>query len=95
MDAHRALGLPPTPATTASAQILCDLGVRSMRLLTNNPGKRAGLEGYGLTISERAPLPVCPVPMGYPERCAVGEACGSRGHPDSAPLWTSYIRAHR
>jgi 3,4-dihydroxy 2-butanone 4-phosphate synthase/GTP cyclohydrolase II len=38
------------------AQILWDLGVRSMRLLTNNPDKRAGLEGYGLSIVERIPL---------------------------------------
>jgi 3,4-dihydroxy 2-butanone 4-phosphate synthase/GTP cyclohydrolase II len=38
------------------AQILVDLGVRSMRLLTNNPEKRAGLEGYGLSIVERVPL---------------------------------------
>jgi len=38
------------------AQILVDLGVRSMRLLTNNPDKRAGLEGYGLSIAERIPL---------------------------------------
>ena len=38
------------------AQILVDLGVRSMRLLTNNPDKRAGLEGYGLSIEERIPL---------------------------------------
>jgi 3,4-dihydroxy 2-butanone 4-phosphate synthase/GTP cyclohydrolase II len=38
------------------AQILVDLGVRSMRLLTNNPEKRAGLEGYGLSIMERVPL---------------------------------------
>jgi 3,4-dihydroxy 2-butanone 4-phosphate synthase/GTP cyclohydrolase II len=38
------------------AQILADLGVRSMRLLTNNPDKRAGLEGYGLSIAERIPL---------------------------------------
>jgi 3,4-dihydroxy 2-butanone 4-phosphate synthase/GTP cyclohydrolase II len=38
------------------AQILTDLGVRSMRLLTNNPDKRAGLEGYGLSIAERIPL---------------------------------------
>jgi 3,4-dihydroxy 2-butanone 4-phosphate synthase/GTP cyclohydrolase II len=37
-------------------QILVDLGVRNMRLLTNNPAKRAGLEGYGLTISARVPL---------------------------------------
>jgi 3,4-dihydroxy 2-butanone 4-phosphate synthase/GTP cyclohydrolase II len=38
------------------AQILVDLGVRTMRLLTNNPDKRAGLEGYGLSIVERVPL---------------------------------------
>jgi 3,4-dihydroxy 2-butanone 4-phosphate synthase/GTP cyclohydrolase II len=38
------------------AQILFDVGVRSMRLLTNNPSKRAGLEGYGLSIAERIPL---------------------------------------
>jgi 3,4-dihydroxy 2-butanone 4-phosphate synthase/GTP cyclohydrolase II len=38
------------------AQILVDLGVTTMRLLTNNPTKRAGLEGYGLRIVERVPL---------------------------------------
>jgi 3,4-dihydroxy 2-butanone 4-phosphate synthase/GTP cyclohydrolase II len=38
------------------AQILFDLGVRRMRLLTNNPSKRIGLESYGLTIVERVPL---------------------------------------
>ena len=38
--------------------ILFDLGVRSMRLLTNNPAKRVGLDGYGLHIIERVALPV-------------------------------------
>jgi 3,4-dihydroxy 2-butanone 4-phosphate synthase/GTP cyclohydrolase II len=38
------------------AQILADLGLSTMRLLTNNPTKRAGLEGYGLEIVERVPL---------------------------------------
>ena len=44
------------------AQILADLGVTNMRLLTNNPTKRAGLEGYGLKIVERVPLQGDPNP---------------------------------
>jgi 3,4-dihydroxy 2-butanone 4-phosphate synthase/GTP cyclohydrolase II len=40
------------------AQILVDLGLRNLRLLTNNPSKRAGLEGYGLQVVERVPLEV-------------------------------------
>lgn len=44
------------------AQILVDLGVSTMRLLTNNPTKRAGLEGYGLEIVERVPLQSVPNP---------------------------------
>jgi 3,4-dihydroxy 2-butanone 4-phosphate synthase / GTP cyclohydrolase II len=38
------------------AQILCDLGVRKMRLMTNNPQKRAAIDGYDLTVVERVPL---------------------------------------
>jgi 3,4-dihydroxy 2-butanone 4-phosphate synthase/GTP cyclohydrolase II len=40
------------------AQILVDLGIRSMRLLTNNPKKIVGLEGYGLRVAERVPIEV-------------------------------------
>jgi 3,4-dihydroxy 2-butanone 4-phosphate synthase / GTP cyclohydrolase II len=49
------------------AQILVDLGVRTMRLLTNNPHKRAGLEGHGLAIDERLPIETEPTPqnLGY------------------------------
>jgi 3,4-dihydroxy 2-butanone 4-phosphate synthase / GTP cyclohydrolase II len=42
------------------AQILVDLGLSTLRLLTNNPAKRAGLEGYGLRIVERVPIETTP-----------------------------------
>jgi 3,4-dihydroxy 2-butanone 4-phosphate synthase/GTP cyclohydrolase II len=57
VEANVELGFPADPRDYGiGAQILVDLGVRSMRLLTNNPAKRAGLEGYGLSIAERVPL---------------------------------------
>jgi 3,4-dihydroxy 2-butanone 4-phosphate synthase/GTP cyclohydrolase II len=61
VDANLELGLPADARDYGTgAQILADLGVRTMRLLTNNPAKRAGLEGYGLRIVERVPLAVTP-----------------------------------
>ena len=42
------------------AQILRDMGVKSLRLLTNNPSKVYGLNGFGLTISERVPIEIEP-----------------------------------
>ena len=42
------------------AQILVDLGLTSIRIMTNNPRKLVGLEGYGLTVTERVPLEVKP-----------------------------------
>ena len=61
VDANLDLGLPADARDYGiGAQILSDLGVRSMRLLSNNPAKRAGLEGYGLSIAERVPLVVAP-----------------------------------
>ena len=41
---------------------MADLGVRKIRLITNNPAKRVGLEGYGLEIVERVPIEVPPNP---------------------------------
>jgi 3,4-dihydroxy 2-butanone 4-phosphate synthase/GTP cyclohydrolase II len=61
VDANLALGMPADARDYGTgAQILVDLGVRSMRLLTNNPDKRAGLEGYGLRVVQRVPLPIRP-----------------------------------
>lgn len=42
------------------ASILREIGIRNMRLLTNNPQKRAGLEGYGLRIVENVPIVIPP-----------------------------------
>lgn len=59
VDANVNLGLPVDSRDYGvGAQILYDLGVRSMRLLTNNPKKRAGIEGYGLSILETVPISV-------------------------------------
>jgi 3,4-dihydroxy 2-butanone 4-phosphate synthase/GTP cyclohydrolase II len=61
VEANEALGFDPDPRDYGiGAQILYELGVRTMRLLTNNPTKRAGLEGYGLSIVERVPLETTP-----------------------------------
>ncbi|HEX8098771.1 MAG TPA: bifunctional 3,4-dihydroxy-2-butanone-4-phosphate synthase/GTP cyclohydrolase II [Actinomycetota bacterium] len=67
VEANVELGFAPDPREYGiGAQILYDLGVRSMRLLTNNPSKRAGLEGYGLSIVDRVPLETTPTPENLP-----------------------------
>jgi len=57
VEANEHLGFPPDPRDYGlGAQILLDLGVHKMRLLTNNPAKRVGLEAFGLDAVERVPL---------------------------------------
>ena len=57
MDANTELGLPVDAREySAGAQMLADLGVRSVRLLTNNPAKVSGLVGGGVEITARVPL---------------------------------------
>ena len=59
VEANEELGFEPDMRNYGiGAQILVDLGVRKMRLLTNNPKKMVGLDGYGLSITEQVPIEV-------------------------------------
>ena len=61
VEANQHLGFKPDAREYGiGAQILVDVGVRKMKLLTNNPVKRAGIEGYGLTVTGRVPLIIPP-----------------------------------
>jgi 3,4-dihydroxy 2-butanone 4-phosphate synthase/GTP cyclohydrolase II len=63
VDANIELGLPVDSREYGiGAQILNDLGITTMRLMTNNPSKFGGLEGFGLEISDRVPLESAPNP---------------------------------
>ncbi|HVL80777.1 MAG TPA: bifunctional 3,4-dihydroxy-2-butanone-4-phosphate synthase/GTP cyclohydrolase II [Actinomycetota bacterium] len=61
VEANEHLGFPPDLRDYGiGAQILVDLGITTMRYMTNNPAKRAGMDGYGLSIVERIPLQTAP-----------------------------------
>ncbi|QYC40655.1 Riboflavin biosynthesis protein RibBA [Nonomuraea coxensis DSM 45129] len=67
VDANLELGLPVDAREFSNAgQILADLGVKSVRLLTNNPAKLKGMDGYGIKVLGREPMPVAVNP--YNER---------------------------
>jgi 3,4-dihydroxy 2-butanone 4-phosphate synthase/GTP cyclohydrolase II len=64
VDANIHLGFDPDERDYGvGAQILCSLGIKKMRLLTNNPVKRVGLEGYGLQVVESIPIVIQPNPF--------------------------------
>ena len=63
VEANELLGFAPDPRDYGvGAQILADLGLRRVRLLTNNPAKRVGLEGYGIEVVERVAIEIPPNP---------------------------------
>ncbi len=78
VEANEALGFPADMRDYGiGAQILADLGVRQMRLMTNNPKKMVGLEGYGLSVVERVPLEI---PAHNDNEAYLRTKCAKMGH---------------
>ncbi|MEK7204068.1 MAG: bifunctional 3,4-dihydroxy-2-butanone-4-phosphate synthase/GTP cyclohydrolase II, partial [candidate division NC10 bacterium] len=86
VEANEKLGFKPDLRDYGvGAQILVDLGVSKLRLMTNNPRKIVGLEGYGLSVVERLPLLTRPTAanLGYLEtkRAKLGHLIQAPGNP--------------
>jgi 3,4-dihydroxy 2-butanone 4-phosphate synthase / GTP cyclohydrolase II len=83
LDAHIELG-PPADLRDygVGAQILVDLGLSSIRILTNNPKRIHGLEGYGLSVTEQ--LPIAPPPRGARGLMPAGDPVPRRRGPASS-----------
>ena len=85
VEANERLGFPADLRNYGvGAQILSDLGIHRLRLLTNNPRKIAGLGGYGLQVEERVPLVMMPVDT-TPITCHQRDKLG---HPSSTGCCT-------
>ncbi|MFI6812746.1 bifunctional 3,4-dihydroxy-2-butanone-4-phosphate synthase/GTP cyclohydrolase II [Nonomuraea sp. NPDC050328] len=77
VDANLELGLPVDAREFSNAaQILADLGVKSIRLLTNNPAKLRGMDGYGIKVLGREPMPVAVNPYNEKYLAAKRERLG-------------------
>ena len=78
VEANAALGFPPDLRDYGyGAQVLADLGITRMRLMSNNPAKFAALQGFGLDIVERVPLQTCPTDY---NRCYLETKREKMGH---------------
>ena len=97
VDANLKLGLPADLRDYGiGAQILGDLGLTSIRILTNNPKKIIGLEGYGLSVTEQVPIQATPNPHNQAYLDAKRDKMGHVLHHQGLPFDEEMIEAeHR
>jgi 3,4-dihydroxy 2-butanone 4-phosphate synthase / GTP cyclohydrolase II len=87
VEANERLGLPADLRDFGiGAQILVDLGLSSIRILTNNPKKIRGLEGYGLRVSDQIPIAHAPNPHNERYLRTKAERMGHTLHHQGLPL---------
>jgi 3,4-dihydroxy 2-butanone 4-phosphate synthase/GTP cyclohydrolase II len=96
VDANLELGLPADLRDYGiGAQILVDLGLRSIRILTNNPKKIVGLEGYGLTVTDQIPIEQVPGEHNREYLRTKREKLGHTLHHQGLPLDEQMFREER
>jgi 3,4-dihydroxy 2-butanone 4-phosphate synthase/GTP cyclohydrolase II len=96
VEANIQLGLPADLRDYGiGAQILGDLGLTSIRILTNNPKKIVGLEGYGLSVSEQVPIEAVPNPHNEDYLRAKRERLGHTLHHQGLALDEEMIRGEQ
>ena len=96
VDANLKLGLPADLRDYGiGAQILVDLGLSSIRILTNNPKKIRGLEGYGLSVSEQVPIQHATNPHNEAYMRAKAEQMGHILHHQGMNLDEQMLHAER
>jgi 3,4-dihydroxy 2-butanone 4-phosphate synthase/GTP cyclohydrolase II len=96
VDANLQLGLPADLRDYGiGAQILSDLGLSTIRILTNNPKKILGLEGYGLAVSEQVPIEHLPNPHNEAYMRAKAERMGHILHHQGVDVDEEMLHAER
>jgi 3,4-dihydroxy 2-butanone 4-phosphate synthase/GTP cyclohydrolase II len=96
VEANLKLGLPADLRDYGiGAQILTDLGLTSIRILTNNPKKIIGLEGYGLSVTDQVPIEPTPNPHNEAYLRAKRDRMGHTLHHQGLPLDEEMLQAER